>query len=103
LSTTTTQEELDQLRRNAPLPLIGARIKRARKARGLSHDRLGEACGGVSRQHLIKLEKGKHRPTLDMLERIGGATGRDVRWFLDPEVDPSPFPGDVGNGDRRDA
>ena len=94
----STTVDLEQFRRDAPLPLIAARIKRARKARGLSHDRLGEACGGVTRQHLIKLEKGRHRPTLDMLDRIAAATGRDVRWFLDPEVDPSPFPGDVDNG-----
>lgn len=58
----------------------------------MSHDRLGVMVGGVTRQHLIKLEKGKHRPRAEMLSRIAEATGRDVDWFLDPEVDPSPFP-----------
>lgn len=84
--------EHEELLRNAPLPLIAARIQRARKAKCFSHDRLGEEMGGVYRQQLIKLEKGKHRPRLETLERIAAATGRDVRWFLDPEVDPSPFP-----------
>lgn len=86
----TPAEELRERIRLAPLPLIAARIKRARKP--LSHDQLGERMGGVSRQHLIKLEKAKHRPGPEMLLRISEATGRSVDWFLDPEVDPSPFP-----------
>lgn len=48
--------------------------------------------GGVTRQHLIKLEKGRHRPRPEMLTKIAEATGREIDWFLDPEVDPSPFP-----------
>ncbi len=80
--------------RNAPLPLVAARIRRARKAAGLSHDALGERMGGVYRQTLIKLEKGRHRPRLETLERIAEATGRPLDFFLDPEVDPSPFPGE---------
>lgn len=86
-----TATELDALLRDAPLPLIASRIKRARKTAGLTHDRLGEEMGGVTRQHLIKLEKGLHRPRIETLEKIADATGRDPRWFVDPEVDPSPF------------
>jgi len=78
--------------RQAPAQVIAARIRRARREAELSHDRLGEAIGGVSRQHLIKLEKGQHRPRAEMLTRIAEATERNVDWFLDPEVDPSPFP-----------
>lgn len=89
--------ELEILLRDAPLPLIAARIRRARKTLGISHDRLGARMGGVTRQQLIRLEKGMHRPRLETLERISEATGRDLRWFVDPEVDPSPFPPD-GNG-----
>ncbi len=70
----------------------GARIRRARREANLSHDKLGVLVGGVSRQHLIKLEKAKHRPRAEMLTKIAEATGRSVDWFLDPEVDPSPFP-----------
>lgn len=91
--------ELDELRRNAPLPLIASRIKRARTAAGLSHDKLGELAGGMHRQNLIALEQRKHRPTLKTILRIAEATGRDPHWFVDPEVDPSPFP---ANG-KRDA
>jgi transcriptional regulator with XRE-family HTH domain len=83
-----------ELLRDAPLKLVAARIKRARVKAELSHDRLGEVVG-TSRQHLISLEKGKHRPRLEMLMRIAEATGREVDWFLDPEVDPSPFPAEA--------
>ena len=60
----------------------------------------GEVFLAVQAQdvHLIKLEKGDHRPTIEMLARIAEATGRDLRWFVDPEVDPSPFP-----AEREDA
>ena len=80
--------------RLAPGAVIAARIRRARREANLSHDKLGALVGGVSRQHLIKLEKAKHRPRAEMLTRIAEATGRSVDWFLDPEVDPSPFPED---------
>lgn len=88
----TDREELERLLRDAPLPLVASRIKRARKLTGLSHDKLGELAGGIHRSNLIGLEKGKHRPRLETVERLAEATGRDVRWFVDPEVDPSPFP-----------
>jgi transcriptional regulator with XRE-family HTH domain len=90
---TLTPEHHEQLRL-ASLALLGARIKEARLGAKLSHDRLGERLGGVSRQHLIKLEQAKHRPRLETLARIAEATGRDLGWFLAPEVgqSPGPFP-----------
>lgn len=94
----TAQDALQEQIRLAPGQLIAARIKRARREAKLSHDALGALIGGVSRQHLIKLEQAKHRPRADMLQRIAEATGRSVDWFLDPEVDPSPFPEDGANG-----
>jgi transcriptional regulator with XRE-family HTH domain len=89
----TLNEELERLLRDAPLPMIAARVKRARKTKGWSHDSLGEACG-MYRANLIRLEQGKHRPRIATLERIADATGKDLRWFIDPELDPSPFPAD---------
>jgi transcriptional regulator with XRE-family HTH domain len=83
--------ELQEKIRLAPGLLIAARIRTARREANLSHDALGERMGGVTRQHLIKLEKAKHRPGARMLTRIAEATGRPVEWFLDPDVDPSPF------------
>lgn len=93
-----TLDERDALQeqiRLAPLPLIAARIRRARREMDLSHDKFGELLGGVTRQHLIKLEKARHRPRVEMLTKIAQASGREVGWFLDPEVDPSPFPAEA--------
>lgn len=92
---TDALDVLQERIRLAPGPLIGARIRRARKEASLSHDKLGDKLGGVTRQHLIKLEKAQHRPRAEMLTRIAEATGREIDWFLDPEVDPSPFPDEL--------
>ena len=75
---------------DAPLRLIAARIRRARRDAELTLDGLAETAG-TSRHHLIRLEKGIHRPRLEMLTRIAEATGRQVEWFLDPDLEPSPF------------
>lgn len=96
MMTTETDDRFAILLKNAPLPLIGARIRRARRALGLSHDALGDLMGGVTRQHLIKLEKGRHRPGLEMLLRIAEATGKSVEFFLIEEAgEPNPFPAEA--------
>ena len=89
--TITQIEDLERLLRDAPLPMVAARIKRARKTLSLSHDKLGERMGGVFRQTLIGYEKGEHRPKLPMLLRLADATGREARWFVDPDAEPAPF------------
>lgn len=93
--TIEARDELQERIRLAPGALIAARIKRARKELDVSHDKFGEKLGGVTRQHLIKLEKAQHRPRADMLSKIAEATGREVDWFLDPAMDPSPFPAEA--------
>jgi transcriptional regulator with XRE-family HTH domain len=80
--------------KDAPLRLIAARIKRARKDADQTLDGLGILVG-TSRQHLIRLERGDHRPRPEMLTKIAEATGRSTDWFVDPELDPSPFPIDA--------
>lgn len=95
-SVSTTEIDLNELRdriRLAPLLLIAARLRRARRAKGYSHDRLGELMGGVTRQHLIKLEKAKHRPGPEMLVRAADALGKPIDYFLVEESgEPNPFP-----------
>lgn len=87
-------EDLQEQIRQAPAQLIAQRIRRARRHADLSHDALGERMGGVTRQHLIKLEKAKHRPRADMLTRIAEATGKPLVYFLVEEAgEPNPFPG----------
>lgn len=91
----TTDRDLELLLRDAPLPLIAARMKRARKDAGLTHDAAGERVEPpMVRQQIIKLEQGKNRPRLATLVRVAEAYEREPRWFVDPEVDPSPFPGE---------
>ena len=90
-----TIDELDHLQeqiRRAPADLLASRIRRARRtsASVQTLDRLAAAVES-SRQHLIKLEKGLHRPRAETLTKIAEATGRSVEWFLDPDLDPSPF------------
>lgn len=65
---------------------LGERIRFARKAAGLSHDRLG-AIAGTSRQHLIRLEKGQHKPKPEMVARIAEATGKPVAFFENGDED----------------
>jgi transcriptional regulator with XRE-family HTH domain len=88
-----TEFDFPALLRDAALPLIAARIRRARRATGLSHDLFGQKMGGVTRQHLIKLEKGRHRPGLEMLERIATASDKPLDFFLvEGSGEPNPFP-----------
>jgi transcriptional regulator with XRE-family HTH domain len=70
------------------------RIRQARKQAGLSHDRLGELVG-TSRQHLIKLEKGRHAPREELLQRIADATGKTMAFFTQDEDEDE----DDGEGD----
>lgn len=56
-------------------------------------DRLAELAG-TSRQHLISLEKAKHRPRLEMLAAIAEATGKPLDFFVDPDAVDNPFPED---------
>ena len=59
---------------------VGRQIRRARKDAGLSHDQLAERVGS-SRQHLIKLEKGKHLPGPRLLTAIARETGKSEAFF----------------------
>lgn len=88
--------DVSELLRQAPLRLIAARIRKARKTAGpdggkLSLDELA-AAAGTSRQHLINLEHARSRPRAPMLERIAEATSRPVDFFLVGGAgEPDPF------------
>lgn len=88
-----TSIETRDLLRDAPLKLIAARIRRARRQADMTLDGLA-GVADTSRQHLINLEKGKHRPRPEMLLRIAEATGKTPDWFLVEDEDPNPFPED---------
>jgi transcriptional regulator with XRE-family HTH domain len=65
---------------------VGQRIKAARVASGMSHDRLAVRVG-TSRQHLIKLEKGMHAPRPEMLAAIAREVGKPEAFFTSESDD----------------
>lgn len=81
-----TDEELQERIRLTPKEVLADRIKDARKAKGYTHDYLGELCGGMYRQSLISLEKGRWRPRPDTLRKIAEHTDNDLDFFLGAEV-----------------
>lgn len=88
----TPEERVEKLLREAPLKLIAARIRRARRDAGLTLDGMAGVIG-TSRHHLIRLEKPLHRPRIDMLTAIAGATNKPLDFFLVEEAgEPNPFP-----------
>ena len=53
---------------------LGARIRRARKERGITQERLGELCA-ISTAHMGHIERGTRIPSLDVFYRIVTALG----------------------------
>jgi DNA-binding XRE family transcriptional regulator len=51
---------------------IGKKIKELRETKGLTQDQLAGAAG-LLRPNLARFEAGKHRPTMDTLEKIAAA------------------------------
>jgi transcriptional regulator with XRE-family HTH domain len=63
---------------------LGARIKRIRKARGLTLKDI-EARSQVSATHISEIERGKTSPTIGALSRIAAALGKDTAFFLETQ------------------
>jgi len=61
---------------------LGNRIKRARKARGLTLKGV-EAAAGISATHVSEIERGKTSPTTGALMRIANALSVPVAFFLE--------------------
>jgi len=69
------------------LPLA-QRIIWARKRKGISQERLAEQIG-TSRRHMIRIEKGQHRPGPVLVNRIAEATEQSPSFFSDDEDEES--------------
>jgi len=61
---------------------LGLRIKRVRKARGMTLKDV-EATSKVSATHISEIERGKTSPTVGALSRIAMALGKDTSFFLE--------------------
>jgi transcriptional regulator with XRE-family HTH domain len=69
-------EDADIIRR------VANRARLARKAAGISQERLGEMLG-VTFQQIQKYEKGVNRIGPEKLTRLARATGRTIAWFYE--------------------
>lgn len=63
---------------------VGQRIIWARKRKGISQERLAELIG-TSRRHMIRIEKGQHRPGPRLRGRIAQVTEQPEAFFEDPD------------------
>src|SRR5437867_2438669 len=66
--------------------LVGANIRRLRRAKGLTQQALG-ARSGVDFKYLGEVERGDANCTLAVLERVAEALGADPRALLAPEAE----------------
>jgi len=57
------------------------KLKRVRKAKGLSQYRLAKEAG-ISREYVRKLEAGRYDPTVGMLQRLAKALGVPMTELL---------------------
>jgi Zn-dependent peptidase ImmA (M78 family)/transcriptional regulator with XRE-family HTH domain len=65
---------------------LGARIKSAREALGMSQEALSNAMGIADRQTLSDIERGARTVRPDELVRFGELLQRDIEFFIDPFV-----------------
>ena len=63
---------------------LGANVREARKAIGLSRKALADASG-VSPRYLAQLEGGTGNISISLLNKVAAALGRPVDWFVRPE------------------
>jgi transcriptional regulator with XRE-family HTH domain len=63
---------------------VGARIREARQAAGLTQEAFADSIS-TSRRHVMRLERGDHRPSRSMVDRIAEVTGRPVSFFDKPD------------------
>jgi transcriptional regulator with XRE-family HTH domain len=61
---------------------VGQRLRLARTMRGMSQEKLGEACG-ITFQQLQKYEKGNNRVSASMLHRMVRALDMPHSYFFD--------------------
>ncbi len=68
---------------NDVLSVLGARLKAARKERGLTQERLAELSGRSAR-HIAKIEKGDVNPSFEALFTLVKALGVSFDSIFDP-------------------
>ena len=59
---------------------IGARVKTARLAAGLTQEELARA-GGIVAHTISRIERGKHTPTLEVTSAVASSCGVTIDWI----------------------
>lgn len=68
-------------RKNIDLPVIGERLRKVRKALGMTLDKLGE-ISGLSTSGISDMEKGKTKPSSLYLHALSGEFNVNTNWIL---------------------
>ena len=68
---------------NNVLPILGERLKKARKDRGLTQEQLAEQAGPSAR-HIAKIEKGDVNPSFEVLSTLVKTLGVSFDAIFDP-------------------
>lgn len=67
--------------------LVGNRIKRRRKAAGLTQEALTEQIG-LSKNHLSNIERGRYLPTIETMLMVCDALGQTPDYYLIGKISP---------------
>lgn len=67
--------------------LVGNRIKRRRKAAGLTQEALAEQIG-LSKNHLSNIERGRYLPTIETMLMVCDALGQTPDYYLIGKISP---------------
>jgi len=68
--------------------LVGERVQRLRKRKGLSQEELAAKIG-IDTKSLSRLERGAHYPSMETLERIRVELNVELKDFFDFDPQPS--------------
>lgn len=71
-------------KRNSARVRFATNLYAARKARGLTQERLGELAS-LHPTYVSSVERGERNVSIDSMERLARALGLDVAALLDPE------------------
>lgn len=67
--------------------LVGNRIKRRRKAAGLTQEALAEQVG-LSKNHLSNIERGRYLPMIETMLMVCDALGQTPDYYLIGKISP---------------
>ncbi len=64
---------------------VAQRVREARERQGLTQEALAEKTG-IARPNVVRLEQGRHLPTISTLQKVARALGLNVTTLIAPPV-----------------